>query len=957
MKAIDMQQKLAAFFKASLPGGQRRWHWFVGVLFALLCANTLFLLARRYGFGCSLDAYELCSVSVFYQASVLLHSLLGMLLVLAAVGFAVVHIPKNLSVARRRIQLPISGVSILVILGILLGSGLYFLFNAKTADMNWLYNTHMAVAAAIVLLYFGHRALARPRQARAAIAGGAVAVVAVAVGLSAVELGVAPGVEPPIDQTTAESAYTDASHVDGGEYIEPTRVSPVAPFFPSPVQLASGAAKTDSMQLLAIAPSDIDKIRREVEEQGFASSVLIGAEKCERCHADVVAQWASSAHRFSSFNNPFYVATIQYLRDTPTEPNEFIDQHLARFDLPKEATGRVKSRWCAGCHDPLIQLSGRMIGDIDKGGVEAQGGLICLSCHAIADIPNHTGNGNYVWNDEFRDSYIFSGTAGGVGAWLHDTYLKANPERHKADMLKPFYRTSEFCATCHKVALERPVNDYRWLRGQNEYDNWHNSGMAHNAARTFYLPPRVRQCQDCHMPLVDANRGDLAATDGKVRSHRFAAANTALPWLRGDTQMIAEIEKTLRDKILRLFVGGVATGDGEIIPLTDGAVHELDPAQDRLELHVVVRNLNVGHTFPGGTNDSNESWIEVTATGEERTYAAGMLDSDGHVSANTRIYNAVMVDRHGNRIDKRNAQEIVATIYAAVIPPSASDLSRYAIPLAALGDLSAGATVRVRLLWRKFNRPYTEFAWSTNRAGFAKFAAVPDLPVTEIAATSVTLRREGERLLVQAQQPDSVESAALMHDYAIGFLRQGDYRRAGQVIEQVLALAPDCVNCLRTQTRVQLQEGQFDAARRTLAEAEKLAPGDPQTAWLWARLLVQEGNYGAADSALDRVLAVFRGDRVALKLKARIAYLDGRFEDSLDSVNKALTIDPEDVTAHYYAMLAHRALGNTAREQTAEAAYRYHKSDESAQQVTLTFRQAEDEANFASQRIKVFALK
>ena len=94
------------------------------------------------------------------------------------------------------------------------------------------------------------------------------------------------------------------------------------------------------------------------------------------------------------------------------------------------------------------------------------------------------------------------------------------------------------CLTCHKVSLDVPVNDYRWLRGQNEYDNWHDSGVAQNAARTFYRPrdpitgqPVKKNCQDCHMPLEDAPLGDVSAKDGKVRSHRFIAVNTALPAL------------------------------------------------------------------------------------------------------------------------------------------------------------------------------------------------------------------------------------------------------------------------------------------------------------------------------------------------------------------------------------------------------------------------------------------
>ena len=459
------------------------------------------------------------------------------------------------------------------------------------------------------------------------------------------------------------------------------------------------------------------------------------------------------------------------------------------------------------------------------------------------------------------------------------------------------------------------------------------------------------------MPLVEAKKGDLAAKDGKVRSHRFLAANTALPWLRGDTKMVEDTEKALREKALRLTVGGVAAGEGKITPLTDGEAHEITATDGHVELHVVVRNTGVGHTFPGGTNDSNEAWIEVTATGPGGTYAAGAMNRDGYFTENTRIFNAVVVDKNGKRINKRNAHEMVAPIYVAVIPPSTSDLSRYSIPLSQLGDLSAGATVKVRLLWRKFNRDYTEFAYNNNRKGFAKLYSVPDLPVTEIAATTLTIKRDGDKLIAQAKPPEGAKPGELSNDYAVGFFRQGDFKLARQAAEKAVAQDPKSANFLRTQVRVELEEGQFAAARQTLTAAEQLAPADPQNAWLWAQLLVEEGDYAAAEGAADQVLAAFEGDRMAIKLKARVAYLDGRFQDSLVAVNKALAIDPEDSTAHYYAMLAHRALGDVEQEKQSEAAYKYHKADESAQQATLAFRQADDETNFAAQKIKVFVLK
>src|SRR5438132_14049358 len=118
-------------------------------------------------------------------------------------------------------------------------------------------------------------------------------------------------------------------------------------------------------------------------------------------------------------------------------------------------------------------------------------------------------------------------------------------------MLKPVFRTPEYCAVCHKVSLDVPVNRYRWLRGQNEYDNHQDSGVTRNNAKTFYLPPEARRCQDCHMPLVPAPLGDVSAKGGFVRSHQFLAANTALPAVRGDVETVKEIEDLLKDKKLR----------------------------------------------------------------------------------------------------------------------------------------------------------------------------------------------------------------------------------------------------------------------------------------------------------------------------------------------------------------------------------------------------------------------
>jgi hypothetical protein len=74
--------------------------------------------------------------------------------------------------------------------------------------------------------------------------------------------------------------------------------------------------------------------------------------------------------------------------------------------------------------------------------------------------------------------------------FLHDFAVRIDPGPHKRAFLKPFHReqTAELCSACHKVHLDKPVNNYRWLRGFNEFDNWQASGVFGQGARSFLLP-------------------------------------------------------------------------------------------------------------------------------------------------------------------------------------------------------------------------------------------------------------------------------------------------------------------------------------------------------------------------------------------------------------------------------------------------------------------------------------
>src|SRR5207244_7214145 len=64
------------------------------------------------------------------------------------------------------------------------------------------------------------------------------------------------------------------------------------------------------------------------------------------------------------------------------------------------------------------------------------------------------------------------------------------------------------------------------------------------------------RCADCHMPLVPSN--DPAAKDGKVRSHRFPGANTALPFVNHDQVQLKIVQDFLRDGQISVDVFGIA---------------------------------------------------------------------------------------------------------------------------------------------------------------------------------------------------------------------------------------------------------------------------------------------------------------------------------------------------------------------------------------------------------------
>src|SRR5437667_266302 len=464
-----------------------------------------------------------------------------------------------------------------------------------------------------------------------------------------------------------------------------------------------------------------------VHDVNIPSQYFMKSDACQRCHADIYAQWNSSMHHFSSFNNQWYRKSIEYMQDV---------------------AGVKPSKWCAGCHDPALLYSGLFDTPIRKivNRPEARAGLGCLMCHSIVEVKSTMGQGDFFL--EYPKLHELAASENPVIRTLHDFVVRLNPEPHRRTFLKPFMRlqAAEFCSSCHKVHLDVPVNHYRWIRGFNEYDNWQASGVSGQGARSFYYPAKPAQCADCHMPLTQSK--DMGNIAGFVHSHRFPGANTALPTANEDSEQLKITEDFLKDKLLSVDIFALspergelkaavagqselattfavgeeaetkisAEGQGEVSPVT-APLNRVQPVVrrgDTVRVDVVVRTKKIGHFFPGGTVDAYDTWLELKGADDkgQTIFWSGMVEDDGKgpVEKGAHFYRSLQVDAHGNRINKRNAWATRAVVYVHLIPPGATDTVHYRLHIPE--DVGDKITLHARLCYRKFSWWNTHFAFA-----------------------------------------------------------------------------------------------------------------------------------------------------------------------------------------------------------------------------------------------------
>ena len=605
--------------------------------------------------------------------------------------------------------------------------------------------------------------------------------------------------------------------------------------------------------------------------------MFVSSKRCGTCHTDAHAQWRQSAHG-NAFREPFYQKNV---KDLQTQK------------------GIEYTRHCESCHNPAALFSGALTKNTKVKRPFDDDGVSCIACHSI-QAANGRGIGGYVMGEP---ALLVKEDGTRLLAGVTDQQILNDVPDHRRAMMRPLLKTPEFCGSCHKSQVPHELNDYKFLRAFMVADELQMSSFSKESPHPFYVRDK-ETCNTCHMKKEPAPLFDVSAKQGKLTSHRWASANTAIPTYYKWPDQLDAVTRFLEDDKLGADIFAIrrkATGRSEelIAPLNrSGFV--INPG-DRITADVVIANKNIGHSFPPELRDFYEAFVEfiVSDASGNPIFRSGFLKPNGYLEESAHNYKTYLVKSDGTYNDKHHIWRTRVFAQNNQINSGRSDLARYqfVVPANAVGALHLTARVR----YRRFTRVFSDYVLGKS----------VDYPIVTMATTEYVLRVGANGPL----PPNPNDKTALpdwrrWNNYGIALFDQRQYdlaiqafNRAAELDEKYRPMA--LVN--RAMAHIELE--QYDAAAVLLDGVVKANPSNMRALFQQARIFIKRGQLDQAESNIRQVVAAFPRDRISLQQLGELCKIKRDYKGALDCYQKILEVDPEDLGAHYNLMLIYRKTG------------------------------------------------
>jgi len=629
------------------------------------------------------------------------------------------------------------------------------------------------------------------------------------------------------------------------------------------------------------------------------SKTFLSAQYCGHCHQQAHDEWRQSAHA-NSFRTPWYTRNVNLL--TAEKGIEF-------------------SRHCEGCHNPTALTSGAL----NKGSTINrdfdEDGITCSVCHSIQRVDTR-GTGSYVLA---QPAVLVDEHDQPIYGEVSDKEILIHLDRHSRAVMKDFYRTSEYCSACHKAALPRQLNDYKWQRAIFLYDEWQLSSFAKQSPLPFYTKDSVSTCQACHMKREDLTLPDPGAKEGKFASHRWLGANTIMSqFYNYDVQM----EKTvafLKNNVFNIDLFGLERNNNPMTAPLGTEPVSIAPG-DTLTTSVIIQNKGIAHSHVPEQRDMYESWVEFEAkdaAGRVLSHS-GAIEPNGDLDPRAHSFTNRLVNVKGEINDLHQVWNNRVVAYNNTIASGRSQIVRYQFKVPA--DAKSPITVTAKVNYRRFDQHFLNFAMGKDH--------YPE-PIVDMASRTRTFNLCEN----PATPPDPQDNPLWMrwNNYGIAMLDAQQYEQSVRAFEQVAKTRPDYADAYTNIAIANFSWQRYDDSRASLEKALKLSPHNARALYYLALVERNQGNLEAAITDLREVITQFPRSRDAHRELGFSYYQQRKYNEARVEYETLQTIDPDDLAAHYILSIVYRRLGMADKAAHEAALFADQKDDPTASVYALDF--------------------